>query len=373
MPKDGKKLSFSSNFDSPKGVSRSKFATSEAALLHADDKPCIYEYSKKNSNDQIVVTGCENEIREIQIQRKNSAPFYGKIHRDGKVDEIEFPPKKDKVVYPDDFETAKNTNKTKGFRGLINDFIGGIVNGGGINIGGGGINIGGGGINIGGGGNCKGGGNAQLPPCMDLEVYLYYGPSFEQSANRESGGNAEAKAMRIASHAKNHYLHHDFPTKINIITTVKRLEKDTNSLQAVGSLVPKENLQKGRLHALLIGQGQRLGGNTVGIAFAHTACREPGSYGAGGPFSINVASRSDMSTGETLAHELAHNLGVEHDFETGRRGHTCGPGIHAPGGSLMNYGKPMGKEIWSKCSREDFTKYFQCNQPFCLKTSKLIF
>ena len=49
--------------------------------------------------------------------------------------------------------------------------------------------------NIGGGGNCKGGGNAQLPPCMDLEVYLYYGPSFEQSANRESGGNAEAKAM----------------------------------------------------------------------------------------------------------------------------------------------------------------------------------
>ena len=64
MSKDGKKFSFSSNFDSPEGVSQ--FATSEVALLRADDKPCIYEYSKKNSSDQIVVTGCENEIREMQ-------------------------------------------------------------------------------------------------------------------------------------------------------------------------------------------------------------------------------------------------------------------------------------------------------------------
>ena len=360
MSKDGKKLSFSANFDSPSGVFRRHLKTSEVALLRADEKPCIYEYNLKNSSDQIVVTGCANEIREMQIMRMNSAPFYGKIHPDGKVDEIELPPKKDKVLYPDDFEKDKNKTKTKGFRGLLDDIIGGIGNGGGINIGGGGN-----GINVGGGGNCNGGGNAQLPPCMDLEVYLYYGPSFEQSAN----GNADAKAKRIASHAKNHYLHPEFPTKINMITTVKRLEQDTSSLQGVGPLIPKENLQKGRLHAMLIGQS--LGGNTVGVAWADTACREPGGFGGGGPFSINLARGSDMSTGETLAHELAHNLGVAHDFDSSRRGRTCGPGQWSPGGALMNYGRPLGK-TWSECTREDFTNYFKCNQPYCLKTSKYI-
>ena len=154
-----------------------------------------------------------------------------------------------------------------------------------------------------------------------------------------------------------------------MITTVKRLEKDTSSLQGVSPLVPKENLQKGRLHAMLIGQS--LGGNTVGVAWASTACREPGGFGGGGPFSLNLARGSDMSTGETLAHELAHNLGVEHDFESGRRGHTCGPGQWSPGGALMNYGRPLGK-TWSECTREDFNNYFKCNQPFCLKTSKYI-
>ena len=114
MSKDGKKFSFSSNFDTPSGLAKFETAA-EVALLHADDKPCIYEYKSKNSNDQIVVTGCENEIREMQIQHKNSAPFYGKIHPDGKVDEIELPPKEDEVLYPDDYEKDKNTNKTESF------------------------------------------------------------------------------------------------------------------------------------------------------------------------------------------------------------------------------------------------------------------
>ena len=223
MSKDGKKLSFSANFDSPSGVFRRHLKTSEVALLRADEKPCIYEYNLKNSSDQIVVTGCANEIREMQIMRMNSAPFYGKIHPDGKVDEIELPPKKDKVLYPDDFEKDKNKTKTKGFRGLLDDIIGGIGNGGGINIGGGGN-----GINVGGGGNCNGGGNAQLPPCMDLEVYLYYGPSFEQMAGGRA--NAEKKAWRIAAHAENHYLHPSFPTKINVTTQLRRIDRDATDL-----------------------------------------------------------------------------------------------------------------------------------------------
>ena len=129
------------------------------------------------------------------------------------------------------------------------------------------------------------------------------------------------------------------------------------------------NLKKGRLHALLIGKG--LSGNTVGLAYLDQACGNPTK--GGGPYSINKAVGSDMNTAETLAHEIGHNFGIEHDFAPGRRGHTCGPGQWGKGGGLMNYGRPLGIELWSKCSGEDFIRYFQRNQPFCLTTSKFIF
>ena len=89
------------------------------------------------------------------------------------------------------------------------------------------------------------------------------------------------------------------------------------------------------------------------------------------PFSLVKYTSSDIETGQTLAHELAHNLGIGHDFEVmkGRSLGTCGPGTYAPGGSLMNYGRPLGK-TWSDCSREDFQNQFNKQQPFCLKTSK---
>ena len=336
MSKDGKNFSMSSNFDSPPNVA--KFDTSQATFLRSDDKPCIFEYREKQS--EILVTGCENEVREMQIQRKNSPPFYGKIHPDGKVDEIELPQIKDKILYP----AFKRTNITKLGRTLTRQ--------------------------------------AKLPACMDLDVYLYYGPSFEQVA----GGKAEAKAWRIASHAKKHYMNPEFPTKINLMPTIRKLERDAHILDNVSALIPQENFKKGRLHAVLV--SGKIGpydpkDGTIGIAWNGALCnpQEPQEDNSG-PYSLTTVysnSQTDLMTGETLAHELAHNLGIGHDYENPypenknnkqkQRTRSCGPGLGEPGGALMNSKRPF-HSTWSECTREDFMNYFQSSQPFCLKTSE---
>ena len=270
------------------------------------------------------------------------------IHPDGRVvEELELPQFKDRIFYPE----FMMTNNTKGM------------------------------------GNRTITRRVELPACMDLDVYLYYGPSFQQVA----GGDAEAKAWRIASYAKTRFMHPEFPTKINVKTTIRKLERDTNTLKNVPSLIPQENFKKGRLHAFLVSgyigfDDDAIDEGNKGLAWVSAACSQQGpnttnSRGENeGPYSLTTVrnSQSDMTSGETLAHELAHNLGVGHDFESPyptkpgmqkQRTQSCGPGIFEPGGALMNYGRPLGSTIWSNCTQEDFMNYFQVSQPFCLKTS----
>ena len=182
-------------------------------------------------------------------------------------------------------------------------------------------------------------------------------------------------------------MHTEFPTKINMKTTIRKLERDTNMLVNISSVIPQENFKKGRLHALLV-SGEigwhRLKNGTGGIAWTSTVCgpQDPSSMMKEGPYSITRVysnSQTDMTTGDALAHELAHNLGVGHDFENPhpenknnmqkQRTRSCGPGVGEPGGALMNSERQMNS-TWSECTREDFLNYFQSRQPFCLKTSE---
>ena len=50
---------------------------------------------------------------------------------------------------------------------------------------------------------------------------------------------------------------------------------------------------------------------------------------------------------QLLAHEIGHNLGMLHDFDTRHKGKGCVKDNH-----IMNYGK--SKEVWSECSKKDF-------------------
>jgi len=79
------------------------------------------------------------------------------------------------------------------------------------------------------------------------------------------------------------------------------------------------------------------------------------------------------STAKTFAHEIAHNLGIYHDFtKVPHRSETCGPAQWEGGSNnkIMNYGKPK-EASFSKCSNLDFKHYYTTivgNQAeFCLK------
>ena len=128
LSKDGKNLSFDSTFFS------NKFKKTETIYISSDREACIYEFKLKEDTNGpgLVITGCENEVREMSIFPTNSAPFYFKIYPNGKVEEIILPPKIDTPIFPDNLRTGgkermgglintnANTNKNPGAKVTIN-------------------------------------------------------------------------------------------------------------------------------------------------------------------------------------------------------------------------------------------------------------
>ena len=107
LSKDGKSLSFYSTFFSK------KFEKTETTFISAERDFCIYNFKlKDDAHGLITITGCKNEIREMSIFPTNSPPFNGKIHSDGRVEEIVLPPINDEVIFADGTEEPDNSRET---------------------------------------------------------------------------------------------------------------------------------------------------------------------------------------------------------------------------------------------------------------------
>ena len=72
------------------------------------------------------------------------------------------------------------------------------------------------------------------------------------------------------------------------------------------------------------------------------------------PRIIVVHREEEIRTAMTVAHELGHLLGLEHDFKLGgKRSKTCGS---EKGPFVMNYGD--NHQSFSECSNIDFKTYY---------------
>merc|ERR1711953_280114 len=206
----------------------------------------------------------------------------------------------------------------------------------------------------------------KFPKKLELPVNVYLAPSWIRNHGRSK---ARRRAEEVVIQANLILTHRSLDTKFELKTKFINHNQDFEpSENAIFSnSIPSSNLEIGTIHMLLTFKNNN--NNMLGAARLDSVCGLNNRRAS----AITSWNRDEVYTALTFAHEIAHTLGIHHDFEENRhRTITCGPSKLEGGrnNQIMNAGRPRSS-TWSKCSNTDFKHYyttvFANEAKFCLR------
>jgi len=202
-------------------------------------------------------------------------------------------------------------------------------------------------------------GRALNPTGYLLRIKVRYDENFKA----KFGADSVNVARRVLAQAQNIWKWKDS------LTTTVTFQIDPNVEAIRGRFVAEDDLEvastfsKADVDANVVLAFRNNQPGTVGIAWGGSVCDRDPKWRT----SLNEYFVDDLRSGQTVAHEIGHNLGMEHDFNDDPRnkrvdskGRPCS-GV----GGVMDYYGTVNK--WSTCSVEDFTKLVDSMKTFCLK------